>query len=197
MVVAIASHLAGARGRAARAAAALTIGAVSVVSLATPALAGPRPLTLDVGVGDYCVSGQAKSNAFVKVVIRDSIGNTKGRSAATVDPYGAWQACVDYYADPIEAGDTINLLVFTTGQKLSYTVPRITLDVNRVTDVVSGKAPAGTKLTIEAADSSGPLYGHDPYDVTKHAKANGAGVYSHDFGADGIDLIGGAFLEVS
>jgi hypothetical protein len=150
---------------------------------------------MDVVISAPCVSGQAKPNTFLKFVVRDSIGNQKGRDAVAVDSTGAWEGCLDFFADPLTAGDRINVLDFETGQTLSVTVPRLTIDVNRVTDVVSGKAPVGMKLAIEASDSSGPLYGHQPYDITRHVVANATAAYAHDFGDDGVNLIGGAALE--
>ena len=63
------------------------------------------------------------------------------------------------------SGDKIKVVDYDTHQTLNYTIPRMTLSVNRSTDVVSGVAPAGTHMALEAADFNTPLFGKDPYDV--------------------------------
>lgn len=186
-------------GRTARAVGVLALAGATFAALAAPVAAAPRPLQALVGVGGDCIGGQAKPNTFVKTVVRDSTGTTKIRSAATVDAQGSWDACLDFLsfsAEPIGAGDKVSLHDFETGQTLDFTIPRVTMTVNRVTDVVSGTAPAGMKLAVEAADSQGILFGDQPYDLTKHVTAASNGTWSHDFGSNGINLIGGAQLEV-
>jgi hypothetical protein len=183
-------------GRTARAVGVLALAGATFVSLAAPVAAAPRPLQATVGVGGGCIDGQAKPNTFVKVVVRDVNGVQKDREAVTVDAQGAWQSCIDFLAEPLGAGDKVSLFDFETHQALKFTIPRVTMTVNRVSDVVSGTAPAGMKLAVEAADSQGILFGDQPYDLIKHVVAAGDGTWSHDFGSDGINLIGGAQLEV-
>ncbi len=183
-------------GRTARAVGVLALAGATFASFAAPVAAAPRPLQAMLGVGDECIGGQAKPNTFVKVIVHDSTGAPKIRDAATVDAQGSWSACIDYFAEPLGAGDKVSLADFETGQALKFTVPRVTMTVNRVSDVVSGTAPAGMKLAVEAADSQGILFGDQPYDLTKHVVAASDGTWSHDFGADGINLIFGSQLEV-
>jgi hypothetical protein len=163
--------------------------------VATPALAAPRPLTMDILLDDYCVQGSAKPNTVIKYVIKDGSGQVKGRDAQLTESDGYWVACVDYFADGLATGDRIKITDYDTNQTLTYTIPRLTLTVNRSTDVVSGRAPAGTHVDLEAADFNTPLFGEDPYDIVKTVTANGASSYSHDFGNNGIDLMAGAYLE--
>ena len=183
-------------GRTARAVGVFALATATFAAIAAPVAAAPRPLQAIVGVGGGCIGGQAKPNTFVKAVVRDSTGETKIRTAATVDAQGSWNACIDLSAEPIGSGDKIRLLDFETGQTLNFTIPRVTMTVNRVTDVVSGTAPAGMKLTVEAADSQGILFGDQPYDLIKHVTTSSGGTWSHNFGSNGINLIGGAQLEV-
>ncbi len=184
------------KSRVARAAGALLTALIMVIALAAPAMAAPRPLTLDLLMDDGCMLGYAKPGTAVKFTVKDSSGMLKGRDVMLAASDGSWYGCVDYYSDGIDSGDRIKVLDYDTHQQLNYTVPRLTLTVNRVTDVASGKAAAGMKLELEAYDFSGPLFGHDPYDEIKHVTANGSGSYSHDFGHEGIDLMAGAQLEV-
>jgi hypothetical protein len=163
-----------------------------VGAAATNVSAAPPPLTVQVSVGDYCVYGTAKSNATVKVVIRDSDNNVKGRDVQVVSDYGEWSGCVDYYGDVLQAGDKVKATVFETGQERSFTIPRLVIQTNRVTDVVSGKGPAGSALTLFASDYGWSYYGMDDYDASQDVVVSGAGTYSYDFGNQGIDLLGGA-----
>jgi hypothetical protein len=192
-------RLSGAARRGARRqrlAVAMVAGGLLAGTLATGVSAAPRPLTMQVVIGDYCVYGGAKPNTTVKVVIRDSSGDVKGRQVVIVDPYGGWYGCTDY-GDVITGGDRIKVADFETGQTRKFTVPRITIDANRVTDVVSGKAPAGSQLMLEVADYDWSYFGLDDYDDVAYVTASGAGAYSFDFSTDGIDLGGGAMVMVT
>jgi hypothetical protein len=159
------------------------------------AMAAPRPLTVDVLLGDSCVSGEARKNAFVKVVVRDPAGNMKMREAVDTGPYGEWGVCG--YSGTITAGDKINVLVVETGQTRKLTVPKMTIDANRVSEVVSGKAPAGSMITIAVSSAGASTVGLPEYDVTQSVVTSAGGAYSFDFTTDGIDLIGGATAEAT
>jgi hypothetical protein len=175
---------------------AAVIGAVLVLgAMVGPALGATRPLTLDIVLDDFCAIGTAKPNTVIKYVIKDSSGAIKGRDAQMSDGQGFWSACVDFFADGFATGDKFKITDYDTNQTLNYTIPRLTLSVDRKTDVVSGRAPAGATVELEAADFNTPLFGKDPYDVIDDVTANGGSSYSHDFGNDGVDLMTGAYLE--
>jgi len=162
--------------------------------LATAASAAPRPISFQVFIGDSCVFGRAKNDSFLKVIIRDSAGNQKGREAVEADAQGYWQSCI-FFGDAIRPGDKIDVEVFDTGQKRSLTVPLITGKVDRGTNVVSGKAPAGAQLDIEAFDFRWDLWG-ESYDEVRQVVATG-GSYSYDFDNAGVDIKGGAHVVVA
>jgi len=182
--------------RVVRGIAAAAVALVSLGAFASPALGAPRPITMDVLIGDSCVSGFAKPGTVVKVTIKDPSGNVVGTDAMLSGSDGSWFGCEGIFADALAAGNRIKVFDYDTNQTLNYTIPRITLSVNRVTNVVSGHAPAGMRLTLEAADFNAPLFGQDPYDVVKHLTVGAAGTYSHNFSNDGVDLMAGAQLEV-
>ena len=185
------------RGRPGRVLSALAGAGLLVGLMAAPALAATRPLTMELLMDDFCADGFAKPNTVVKVTFKDITGALKGREAMITASDGFWSACVDFFADGFTTGDSIKIVDYDTNQQLNYTIPRITMGVNRETDVVSGKAPAGTHLTIEAVDFNTPLFGQDPYDIIKHLTVGNSGAYSHDFGNDGADLMTGAGLQLS
>jgi hypothetical protein len=183
-------------GRAARLGRRAAIGGVLASMLtavaASTVSAAPPPLTIQVLVGDFCVQGTARPNATIKVVIRDADGSVKGRDASLVDEDGRWSACADFFADILQPGDSIKAKVFETGQARTFKIPRFTIDVNRVTDVVSGRAPANSKLMLYAIDQSFAFFGMESYSVTQPVTANDSGNYSYDFGNQDVDLLGGA-----
>ena len=152
--------------------------------------AAPRPLTVSVSIGDTCVYGQARKNSFVKVIVRDPAGNVLLRGVGDTAAYGQWSVCG--YGYPIQAGDKIKALVIETGQSRTFTVPRLTIDTDRVAETVSGKAPAGSMVSIEVATPGASSVGLPEYDMIESVVAGGGGAYSFDFSTDGIDLIGGA-----
>ncbi len=183
----------GGRRKVVRALAATLVALTSVGALAAPVSAA-RPVSLNVTVGDYCFDGYARKDSFLKIVVRDSLNRLKGRSAVIADSVGGWYGCTDFGV--IETGDKIRVTVFETGQRLLFTVPKLTVDANRSTDVVSGRGPAGKKVTVEVSDYSNSIFGGYPYDETRKLNVSGGGSYSHDFSTDGIDLLGGAEVLV-
>ncbi|MEP7379064.1 MAG: hypothetical protein ABI725_09145 [Chloroflexota bacterium] len=171
----------------------LAVGALAstlVLAMWAPGvMAAPRPLTVSVLIGDTCVTGTARKNSFVKVVVRDPAGHVILREAGDTGTYGEWQVCG--YGYPILAGAKVRATVFETGQSRHFTVPKLTIDTDRVSEVVSGKAPAGSKVTLEVSTSGASVVGLPEYDFFQHVVTAGNGTYSHDFSSDGIDLIGG------
>ncbi len=151
---------------------------------------------MDILIGDFCVTGNAKPNTVIKFTVKDASGASKGRAATMSESDGFWSGCVDFFADGFTSGDRLKVLDYDTHQTLNYTIPRMTLSADRSTDVASGLAPAGMHMELEAADFNTPLFGKDPYDVVEDVTANGSGAWSHDFGADNIDLMTGAGLEL-
>jgi hypothetical protein len=173
---------------------ALLMGTILLGTAATAASAAPRPITFDVFIGDFCFGGRAKNNSFLKVIIHDKDGVQKGREAVEADPAGFWQTCTFLSAGPMAPGDKIDVEVFDTGQKRTFTVPLLTGRVDRGTNVVSGKAPAGSSVTIEAFDFRWDLWG-ESYDEVVDVVATG-GNFTYDFDNSGIDIKGGANVVV-
>src|SRR3954452_22373235 len=120
-------------GRIARLAAATMGAALMIGALAAPVLGAQAPLTMDVLIDDFCVQGTAKPDTVIKIVIRDSTGNLKGREAFMSQADGFWSGCVDFFADGFTTGDSIKVTDYDTNQHLNYTIPRLTMSVNRVT----------------------------------------------------------------
>jgi hypothetical protein len=170
------------------------LGSLLVGTLVGAASAAPRPITFEIFIGDSCVSGRAKSNSFLKVIITDRSGIMKGRGAVETDPDGYWSACMQEGVRPMAPGDKVAVTDFETGQKRSFTVPTLTGKVDRGTNVVSGKAPTGTTVEIEAFDFRFDLWG-EQYDSIQNAVSVG-GNYAYDFDNAGVDIKGGASVVI-
>src|SRR5690242_13506415 len=116
----------------------LTVGGIAAALVlpawAPGALAAPRPLSGNLSIGDWCVTGMARKTWVGKVVVRDRSGFVMLRQAADAGSDGEWQACGFSY--PIVTGDTIKASVFETGQSRSFVVPKLTIDADRVSEVV-------------------------------------------------------------
>lgn len=153
--------------------AALILASLMTGTLVAGASAAPRPITFEVFIGDVCVFGRAENNSFLKVIIRDSAGRQKGREAVEADGAGNWQSCTFNGAFPILPGDQINVEVFDTGQTRTFTVPTLT-KIDRGTNVVAGRAPAGSNVELEAFDFRWDLWG-ESYDETRNVTATSVG----------------------
>ena len=171
----------------------LVLASLAVGLFAGAASAAPRPISFEVFIGDSCVFGRAKDNSFLKVIIRDSRGVQKGREAVEADPDGFWQSCT-FFFQPIRPGDTIKVTVFGTGQTRTLTVPVLTGKVDRGSNVVSGKAPLGSNVEIEAFDFRWDLWG-EAYDEVRSVIATD-GTFAYDFDDAGVNIRGGASVVV-
>ena len=160
----------------------------------TAALAAPRPITFDIFIGDLCVSGLAKSNSYLKVLIRDKSGDLKGRGAVETDQDGNWSACMGQGTRPMQPGDKVDVTDFETKQHRAFIVPLLTGVIDRGTNVVSGKAPTGSNIEVEAFDFRFDLWG-EQYDSVQHVTALD-GRFAYDFDNAGIDIMGGSRIVV-
>jgi len=128
------------------------------------------------------------------VIITDRSGIQKGRGAVETDTDGYWSACMQQGVRPMAPGDKVAVTDFETGQKRAFTVPTLTGKVDRGTNVVSGKAPTGTTVEVEAFDFRFDLWG-EQYDSVQHVVSN-SGSYSYDFDKAGVDIKGGASVVI-
>jgi hypothetical protein len=174
--------------------AALVLGGMLAGSFAGVAAAARQPITFQIFIGDSCVQGKSKPNSFLKVIITDRSGVQKGRGAVETDPEGNWSACMQQGVRPMAPGDKVAVTDFETGAKRSFKVPTLTGRVDRGSNVVSGKAPSGSTVELEAFDFRFDLWG-EQYDSVQHVVANN-GAYSYDFDNAGVDIKGGASVVI-
>ena len=116
----------------------------STPSLSAPALGATRPLHFDVAINSACVAGVASDKVSVKVTWRDNDGSLKARGTTKSNGSGRFRYCSPDHG--IEAGDVLTGKVGTVSRSL--TVPRLSVRADRVLDRVTGRAPAGARVTV-------------------------------------------------
>jgi hypothetical protein len=135
------------------------------------AAAGPPPF---IGrIGDCQVNGNGPLSQSVAFTWRAANGRLKSRQTVMTDPGGEWQSRCEP-EERVESGDRLSRTISGVTKKL--TVPTLTVKVDRITDVVSGRAPAGSALHIEIFGRLGNAF----HDLT----VGGSGTYSQDFTVD-------------
>ena len=158
---------------------------LSALLPATAAAASP-PIRFTLRYGDSCIGGTAAPGSLLSVKWTDAEGRVKAQQQVDTGS-GIWILC-GHADDAIVTGDRIDA---TDGQYTrKYTVPRIGVVANRVTNTFSGVGPVGR--TIKVAYLLTPTADH----LTKHhirAGADGTWTYTpHDLG----DIPGGLAVAV-
>jgi hypothetical protein len=126
----------------------LVLGSVvlAVGTLAFPATAGSPRFTFHLDLGDPCLSGTGRTDARHRVSLFTPGGLLRDR--VVVRSRGAtYRAC---FILDMNAND--RLRVRSGGQGRTFRIPDIQPFVDRVTDKVSGRAPAGTKVSLSLED---------------------------------------------
>ncbi len=141
----------------------------------------------DITSSDFQVSGSTTPNIPLKLILKDAAGVVKGTAAAAAQADGFFSV---YFTDPddnsVQAlpGYVVEM-VPETGEAASVTVVDITAQVNVTTDVVQGKGPANSTLTLTMPDTG--------YSMTTVTDAQGN--YTANF-APAIDLKRADWIEV-
>lgn len=111
------------------------------------AAAATRPITFSLGLGQGCIDGRASDNVSLDLVWRNAAGALKAKATVTTSVEGFWWFCVgEESAATLRIGDRLKATVGTTVRQ--FTIPQLTLNVDRAQDVFRGKAPAGTTLRL-------------------------------------------------
>ena len=93
------------------------------------------------------MAGYGPANSSIKVILRTPQGDLKGRTTVSSNASGYWYgACVGN----AETHDKVRATDGSTAR--TFKIPVVTARANRKTDVVSGRAKAGTDVTIYLSD---------------------------------------------
>ena len=175
------------RGAARRLSLACSVVLTLAALLPAPAAGGSIVLLFSAQIGSYCaqVTGGPPSTLHV-VSLYTAEMELKDRVRVTSSDSGYVSAC---FADQIVSGD--RLRASASGSTRTVTVPKLSLSINRVTDVVSGVAPAGVLVTFGLSKYAGLT--NTSEQRYAYATANGAGSYSVDVTST-FNLIGGDYV---
>ncbi len=164
--------------------AAIVAALVLVALIPSQAAAATRPITFDLVLGYSCFWGRASDNATVNYTLRDSSGVLVIGGQTTSDESGYWSADCPTDGRSIRPGDRLRAADGNSVRK--FVIPELTLILNRVTNVIRGRAPAGTQVEVEYLYPSIPV--PDIVSTTKTINVGSDGVWSF---RPKRDIIGG------
>ena len=147
--------------------------------LAAPgvAQAGPPAFTFDVTIGSSCARGTGPASSTIELTLLDRDDVVIDTETVTSDGSGNWFTSECFWFN-LHGTDKIRAAVGPSSR--TFQIPDITINVNRVTDVVNGRAPTSgtfhlyTTLCYAYDCSDGP-------NVNVNVASNGT--YSRDFTA--------------
>lgn len=156
-------------------------------ALAVPlTVVGRNPISVQVVIGDNCLSGLGPSRQDVIATLRTPDGAVRGRFQAASDKFGLWGGCFELNepATFVNGGDQLRVVVGNHSR--SITIPSLTPRVDRVSDTIVGTTRPHTSVDIliahrESFRSTEFFFYSD--------KADALGRFEVDTSAD-FDLIG-------
>lgn len=172
----------------------LAAGALALATAASlagaPAVGATAPLFLfNVQVNSECVYlNQGPASVFTTISQLDPAGAPVEIRGITLDSGGSGGVCM---AEPFYPGMKVSALV--NGTTRTLTVPKLTVKVDRVTDVVSGVAPKGSSLTIQVVHWANYATSAT---TTVNKTATSTGTYSTDLTSK-VNVIGGDRASVT
>ena len=111
------------------------------------ALAATQPIRLTLFVGSECFYGWATDGSTVAYKWKDAAGNLKEQAEVQAEG-GLWHSdCEEFTGPRIEPGD--RFVVSDGHSTRRFTIPDLTIQLNRVSDVIKGNAPAGTGVRLD------------------------------------------------
>lgn len=168
-------------------AALLILGLIGVS--AAPTVAAGAGYRFHVYLPSSCVDGYGPPSTAFSLKVTDPDGKPMQMKAGNTDSNGLFDIC---FKREIDAGDT---LYANDGlNHRTFKVPFLTASINRVSDVVRGRAPAGKTLGITGYHNPGLICcGFSFPQVT--VKADKTGHFRRDLSST-VDLLGNDFVDV-
>jgi hypothetical protein len=167
-----------------RALVALAIGGLLPIVSAAPASAA-LGIKLTAYYGDCNFFGtNAGSGKTIKIIWKASNATLKSTQTVKSKLNGTWTSKCDD-AERVEVGDTIKTTIGTASR--TFTVPKVTAFVDRVTDTVSGIGPANATINVEVDTYGGGFSIVDHQTIAGSTAGNGS--YTTNFSGT-IDILG-------
>ena len=158
------------------------LSAVLVVAAIWPAsTVAAAPITFSLSVGERCVFGTKPAGGTLTATLLAPNGTQRAQRKDTAGGT-SWTVCFKVTPRP---GDRIRAVRGSV--RRTIVVPHVTTSVDRATDVVSGRAPDGRRLTIQAQHCS--LSGDCDMLVSRTVRANDRGRYRKDM-SSALDVRG-------
>jgi hypothetical protein len=110
-----------------------------------------------LALGSGCIAGSAPASSTFHFVWRSSTGDLKLDQQVQTTAYGSWSACAPAGV-VTQAGDRLKATLGATVRR--FTLPLVTVFVDRVANVYRGEAPPNTSVTLEY--SGGALSDYTP-----------------------------------
>src|SRR6188472_3902010 len=131
------------RARARRLVLAPIAGAVFAALLAAPVSA--TGTFLDLRISGPCIDGYGVAQKTYKIEWRDSDANLKSKGTDVSDSGGEFAYCD--YEEYLESGDVLKVWKGTSLVR-TFTVPKLTIRVDRDADTVSGKSTPNSLVSV-------------------------------------------------
>jgi hypothetical protein len=110
-------------------------------------VAAASGITFILYMGGTCVGGQAgPANKPVHVEWRDASAHPKAQADSTTDQYGSWSLCAED-STFVAIGDVVSVRLATAHR--TFVVPQLSLNLDRVQNLIRGTGPAGSTLALE------------------------------------------------
>jgi hypothetical protein len=107
--------------------------------------AGGSGVTFRLRMGDFCIDGSTQAGSPFRVLWKGANGSIKWDETSPSVNEGDWQVCT--FGPRLAPGD---LLKVTVGNYIrSFTVPNLTMAIDRVNNVVTGTGRPGTALHLD------------------------------------------------
>ena len=156
---------------------AMTMSAIALGSFATGAQAAAFRLTFQAAPGP-CVSGVSNRHD-IRVRLLSAHGTLLATDDSVDFPSGDhFEAC--FGSRWLTAGRTLVATSPTSAAQFRFTIPDVSLRVDRVTDVVSGRTDAGRGLTLRVSRCSLLQRYQCPRVLTRHLTPSGTGSFRTD-----------------
>lgn len=118
-------------------------------ALAAPLITvGRNPISVQVVIGDNCVSGFGPARQEVIASLRTPDGDLRGRFRSVSDKFGLWGGCfeLDEPSTFINGGDHLRIVAGSRSREIS--IPQLTPKIDRVSDTVQGTTRPHTSVDI-------------------------------------------------
>jgi hypothetical protein len=119
---------------------------LAIVALPTSASAATPSITFSMQIYGPCLGGNAAANTTISIVWRDSTGSLKAKGSTASSNSGGWTFCPTDTTLAVMPGDRVS--VSDGSYTRAYSVPNLTIQVDRVNSTYQGTGPGGRTIKL-------------------------------------------------